>query len=363
MHKLIKSVLQVKKRQAKTHQRRQQRLKTLLGRENLGLSSESELMMIEEDLAAEDDDLAMSDEMSSSLSSDLSADKSDSSIAVPALGDMGLDSSEDSDVSNLPASLSSVCGLDSSVLMEESGSESELSDDSGMDADDESESDDAGFIDDLSMPQPPHLHRFACRFIQNLYSHRYLMPRNQLPRGPSQLRHVVDVLKVQRPDRFRECLRVSPFTFDKICEKICLDPVFSNQSQNDQIPVQDQLAVALFRFGHDGNGASMQVVADWAGLGKGTVHLVTRRVMTAILRPSFRCAAVCLPTSEEKEQAKAWVESHSCPAWRNGWCLVDGTLIPLYDRPHWYGESYFDRKSNYSLNIQVSFLPTFMTLY
>jgi len=66
-----------------------------------------------------------------------------------------------------------------------------------------------------------------------------------------------------------------------------LDPVFSNQSQNDQIPVQDQLAVALFRFGHDGNGASMQVVADWAGLGKGTVHLVTRRVMTAILHPSF----------------------------------------------------------------------------
>ena len=61
-------------------------------------------------------------------------------------------------------------------------------------------------------------------------------------------------------------------------------------------------------------------------------------------------------TEDEKEDAKMWVEAHSCKAWRDGWCLVDGTLIPLYDRPHWYGESYFDRKCNYSLNFQVSLI-------
>ncbi len=33
--------------------------------------------------------------------------------------------------------------------------------------------------------------------------------------------------------------------------------------------------------------------------------------------------------------------------------VVDGTLVPLYYRPYWYAEAYFDRKSNYSLNIQV----------
>ncbi|KAG2108387.1 uncharacterized protein F5147DRAFT_576725 [Suillus discolor] len=179
------------------------------------------------------------------------------------------------------------------------------------------------------------------------------MARNQLPRGPSQMRHVLDVLKPQRSDKFRESFRVSPCTFDKICTKLAPDPVFSNNSQNEQIPLADQLAVALYHFGHDGNGASMQAVADWAGLGKGTVHLITRRVMTAVLRPSFRESAVQFPTADEKELAKSWVEAHSCHAWRNGWCLVDGTLIPLYDRPHWYGESYFDRKSNYSLNVQV----------
>jgi len=72
--------------------------------------------------------------------------------------------------------------------------------------------------------------------------------------------------------------------------------------------------------------------------------------------------AVRLPTPEEKIKAKDWVEAHSCRAWQHGWIFVDGTLIPLFDRPHWYGESYFDRKCNYSLNIQVRFTYIFSHL-
>ncbi|KAJ7584581.1 hypothetical protein C8J56DRAFT_789714 [Mycena floridula] len=60
-----------------------------------------------------------------------------------------------------------------------------------------------------------------------------------------------------------------------------------------------------------------------------------------------------MPTDKEKEEAKKWVEDHSCAGWCNGWCFVDGTLVPLYAKPNWYGESYFDRKCRYSLNIQV----------
>ena len=70
--------------------------------------------------------------------------------------------------------------------------------------------------------------------------------------------------------------------------------------------------------------------------------------------PDFMKDAVRLPTDEEKEKVKLWVKEHSCKAWHNGWCLVDGTLIPLYAQPYWYGESYFDCKCNYLLNIQVS---------
>jgi hypothetical protein len=89
-------------------------------------------------------------------------------------------------------------------------------------------------------------------------------------------------------------------------------------------------------------------------VGKGTVTLATRRVMTAILRPDFMREAVRMPNDREKEAAKEWVAAHSCEAWQNGWCMVDGTLVPLYARPYWYGSSYFDRKSNYSMNVQVS---------
>jgi hypothetical protein len=53
--------------------------------------------------------------------------------------------------------------------------------------------------------------------------------------------------------------------------------------------------------------------------------------MTAVLHRPFMEEAVRLPTAEEKEEAKMWVESHSCKAWHGGWCLVDGTLVLLFD--------------------------------
>ncbi|KAH9905559.1 uncharacterized protein B0H18DRAFT_855416, partial [Fomitopsis serialis] len=169
---------------------------------------------------------------------------------------------------------------------------------------------------------------------------------------PAYMPHVLTVLKEKRPDLFREELRVTPFTFDRLLARIHHDPVFSNESNSDQMPVADQLATTLFRFGHSGNGVRLTRVAAWSGYAKGTILLATRRVMTAILQKEFMESAVRPATEEEKEEAKRWVEAHSCRAWRNGWLMVDGTLIPLYTWPFWYGESYFDRKCNYSLNVQ-----------
>lgn len=195
-----------------------------------------------------------------------------------------------------------------------------------------------------------------------MYSSRYEKPRTRRLRGPGYLRHVLDVLKVEQDDRFREELRVTPATFDAIVEKLEADPIFSNDSNTAQMPVEEQVAITLYRFGHDGNAAGLQKVANWAGVGKGTVSLVTRRVMTAILRPSFLDDALHPPTEEEKEEAKRWVEENSCEAWRNGCLMVDGTLVRLFEKPKWYGESYFDRKSNYSLNIQVWCLLIFLPI-
>ncbi|KIL54794.1 hypothetical protein M378DRAFT_56947, partial [Amanita muscaria Koide BX008] len=169
---------------------------------------------------------------------------------------------------------------------------------------------------------------------------------------PSRMHHVLFTLKSARPEQFREELRITPRTFDALVTKLQSDAIFGNNSHCPQMPVEEQVAIMLFRFGHNSNAASLQGVANWAGVGKGTVLLVTRRVLTALLRPDFMNEAVRFPDMEEKEAAKKWVHQHSCKAWRNGWCLVDGTLVPLAERPHWFGESYFDRKNRYSLNIQ-----------
>jgi hypothetical protein len=103
--------------------------------------------------------------------------------------------------------------------------------------------------------------------------------------------------------------------FDQIVVKICTDPVFANHSHCEQHPVDAQLTVTLYWFGHSGNAVGQSAVACWAGVGHGTVSLMMRRVMTAILQPNFMAEAVHFPTVEEKEAAKSWVEAHSCKAW------------------------------------------------
>lgn len=94
-------------------------------------------------------------------------------------------------------------------------------------------------------------------------------------------------------------------------------------------------------------------MVEWSGYSVGMFVHATCHVMTALLRWDVVDETVCFPTDEEKEEAKSWVEDHSCAEWQDGFCVVDGTLVPLYEHPFWFGESYYDHKSNYSLNFQV----------
>lgn len=130
-----------------------------------------------------------------------------------------------------------------------------------------------------------------------------------------------------------------------------MNPIFFNNAKNSQAPVNEQLAITMFRLGHNGNATSVEAVAQWAGVSAGTVVNCTRRVMVAFL--ALHDSAIRWPSEDEKEESKQWVEEASCYAWRDGYCMVDGTLVVLFQKPGHHGEAYFDRKSNYSLNIQV----------
>ncbi|CAA7257434.1 unnamed protein product [Cyclocybe aegerita] len=142
---------------------------------------------------------------------------------------------------------------------------------------------------------------------------------------------------INHPEIFRSYLRITPACFDDLVSAIEDDEVFSNNSQNDQMPVTEQVAIALYHFGHYGNAASCMKVALHFGVGYGTVQLWA--------------------SPQAKEAAKQWVEKASCPAWRDGWLMVDGTLVPLFCQPAFFGNVWFDSKSNYSMNVQLVSTP------
>ena len=74
------------------------------------------------------------------------------------------------------------------------------------------------------------------------------------------------------------------------------------------MPVEHQVAIVLYQFSHDGNAASLDSIATWAGYGKGTILLAMCCVMAAILCPHFVHNVISFSTEEEKEEAKHWVE-------------------------------------------------------
>ena len=125
--------------------------------------------------------------------------------------------------------------------------------------------------------------------------------------------------------------------------RACLEdhPIFHNKSHTaQQYPIEIQLAIVLVRFGHDGNAASVESIAQWAGVSAGMVVKATRRVIIASL--ALHDEVIHWPSAAEKEVAKEWVKANSCPAWRDGFCMVDGTLIPLFEKPGHHREAYFD---------------------
>jgi hypothetical protein len=179
----------------------------------------------------------------------------------------------DAELNSLPdlGSISGITGMDDEIC-EESSSENDewhrdMFMDPGADGDDEEDSDSEDEDEDEES------RRLSCHVrqaIRHLYVQRYEVPRDEMPRGPGYIYHVLDVLMPQRPDLFREELRITPQTFQKILSEIIDDPIFSNESHNEQRAVREQLAITLYHFGHSGNAASQQKVARWADAGKGS---------------------------------------------------------------------------------------------
>jgi hypothetical protein len=138
--------------------------------------------------------------------------------------------------------------------------------------------------------------------------------------------------------------------FEHVLGHIVGASVFANRSSRQQAPVEMQLHLALYRFGCDGNGASIGKVARRFGVSEGTVINYTERVVEALY--AIRGQHICWYRDDSKRrQVKQRIEKKS------GFphCLgaVDGTDIVLAVRPELDGSAYFNRKARYALNAQI----------
>jgi hypothetical protein len=184
---------------------------------------------------------------------------------------------------------------------------------------------------------------------------RNFNPRRMIPKSTNLISLILNEYRLHFHDHFRTHLRIWPHTFDQLVEIIRPDPVFYNNSINEQDPVEVQLALLLYRMGAYGNGAGVKKIAMTFGRSVGWVHKTGNRALTAVLRSGLRKKHIAWPVGDAREKAKQDVDALTgCVALREGWLMMDGTLVPLYQKPARDGTTYFDRKKNYSLTVQVS---------
>jgi len=113
----------------------------------------------------------------------------------------------------------------------------------------------------------------------NLYSQHYYNVRQPIPKTTINMQILLNNYKFNQPEIFRSYLQITPSCFDDFVMIICDDKICLNNSNNDQMPVEDQVAIALYRFGHYGNAASTMKVALW-------VRMVTVVTILFALLPS-----------------------------------------------------------------------------
>lgn len=183
----------------------------------------------------------------------------------------------------------------SSSSSDSSGSETSSSSDSSGSSSSSSSSGDDSYEEEVE--------DMLLAAMEELTRMRYLNQRGDVIRTAASMENRLEQ-QYSDPDLFRKSARIDPVTFDLLVDTLKDQPIFHNESHIPQMPVERQIFIALKQFGIYGNGGSVYEIAEWAGIGHGTVDLVTRRVMTAILDSNLRIRHVRWPRSEEKEAAK-----------------------------------------------------------
>ena len=125
---------------------------------------------------------------------------------------------------------------------------------------------------------------------------------------------------------------------------------FVNKRGRKQLPVDIQLHLGLFCLGFYGNAAAFEAASTKFGYAVGTIYNARNRFVTALV--SLTSDFIKWPNSNERDELCKQVRMRH--GYHRAFFLVDGTthnfaFVPKYDRTSW-----FDRKSNYSMQALVT---------
>ena len=114
-------------------------------------------------------------------------------------------------------------------------------------------------------------------------------------------------------------------------------------------PVAHQLLVLLKCYGTEGNQASSMSLGNFFGVGTGTVNSHRDNALRGLL--TLEGKTYMWPDEKERETiAKRIQVEYKFP---NCVGLIDGTLLPLAEKPLLFGENYHSRKNFYALVMLV----------
>ena len=229
----------------------------------------------------------------------------------------------------------------------ESDSDNENDNDANKDTLSDSDSSSDSFLDKMK----------ECRLkeaIKVVESNRYLL------RNPYRNRSVIfDWEDALHEDSFRfndeeflKHFRISRNAFwhiyNMINDKSSLQAL-SLKGGRKKLPIELQLLNFLKRLGSEGVAGNADSLADYFGIGKGTVYTVINRITKTLL--SLKDEYIRWPNEEEKETMKMEIKFKY--GFQNCIGIIDGTIIILDKKPLQYADAYWCRKHCYSLNVQV----------
>jgi len=149
-------------------------------------------------------------------------------------------------------------------------------------------------------------------------------------------------------DRFMAFFRMKRNSFNQLLMLIRNDSIFQNESRNPQASPAIQVATMLYFLGF--NGMSTVRGAAQLGIGEGTTRLYCNRSISALLRLLPRLIKWPEPESREFWDMRIGIERESGFPGCVG--FLDGTDMILRYGPSYHGETYFNRKKQYALNVQ-----------